>query len=214
MSVSGLAPELQPRLITVQLDGPLTDAATAELAERAAADTNGCYGYFPAMQRPGIDQNLPACQALAEVHPALEVDELSLAFNFCRYSNRRQATLVPGSEGVFHLDSDAATALTGDLDTLGTSNARSVWRLLLNLSPEHARTLAYADVDPTSVPVVRQENYAYCLPESIPPEAARTFEIPRRVGGTTLGVLFRSSQVLHSGKDDEHGHFVAGYGLG
>jgi hypothetical protein len=151
---------------------------------------------------------------LAEGHPLIEIDELSLAFNFCRYSDRRQSTLVPGSEGIFHLDSDAATALTGDLGSLGTSHAKPVWRLLLNLHPERARTLAYADVDSTNVPIALDGNYAYCPPEAMPPGTVRTLEIPRRVGGTTLGVLFLSSQVLHSGRDDEHGHFVAGYGIG
>jgi hypothetical protein len=214
MSFSALAPELQPRLVAVQLDGPLADAATAELAERAAADSDECYGYFPAMQREGIDHDLPACQALVEAHPVQEMDELELGFNFLRMSLRRQEPLVQQGDDIFHLDSDAATALTGRLDTLGTAEAEQVWRLLLNMHPSHPRTLAYVDVNPTTVPIVPRDNYAYCPPESIPTEAVRTLAIPPRVGGVVLGLLFCSSQVLHSGRDDERGHFVAGYGRG
>jgi hypothetical protein len=211
MSFSALAQELQPRLVAVQLDGPLTDVATAELMERASADSNECYGYFPAMQKEGINHDLPACQVLAERHPTREVDGLVLGFNFLRMSLRRQEPLVQQGDGIFHLDSDAATALTGDL---GTITDRQVWRLLLNLHPRHARTLAYVDVDPTTVPVVQRDNYVYCSPESISAETVRTLVIPQRVGSTASGVLFCSSQVLHSGRDDERGHFVAGYGRG
>lgn len=33
------------------------------------------------------------------------------------------------------------------------------------------------------------------------------------MGTTVHGLAFASNRVLHSGLDDEHGHFIAAYGL-
>lgn len=49
------------------------------------------------------------------------------------------------------------------------------------------------------------------------PEALRGYglisTIPRRRDSTVHGLVFASNLVLHSGVDDEHGHFVAAYGI-
>lgn len=201
-----LVPSLKPVEVKVPFDGSLVKAAEEELSQRAQVDDDKCYGYFPAMERAGIDANLPASRLLAEAIPDLRIGNLNLGFNFLRMSLVEQQ-----ASASFHLDSDAATALTGDLDSL---DHRQVWRLLLNLHSNHARTLAFLNVDPFSLPLARRENYVYCPEWSINPVDRKSIAIPPRQANAAHGVLFCSSQVLHSGQDDEHGHFIAAYGAG
>jgi hypothetical protein len=143
------------------------------------------------MQREGIDHDLPACRALAEGYPLQRVGELAVRFNFMRMSLRRQALLVQHEDTIFHLDSVAATALTGNLDTITN---RQLWRLHVNLHPVHTRTLAYVDIHPAFIAgsIVQHENYAYCPPEAISKKALTTTDIPRRIGGTTMGGILLS----------------------
>lgn len=198
-----LAANYQPQTHTIQLDGDLLGAAEAELRQHAETDVDKCFGYFPYMKSPGIDNQLPACKAVADSAPTLELSGIDLQFNFLRMSLVEQH-----ASGPYHLDSDAATALTGDVHTV---LKRQVWRLILNLSSKHTRTLGYLDANPAGL-IKFRENYIYCPKESIPQGAIRDAVIPPRKDGTVHGVLFCSSQVLHTGKDNENGHFVGAYG--
>jgi hypothetical protein len=175
-----------------------------ELRQRAAADANACFGYFPALTgTAGIDSRLPACRALSRVMPKLDVGGLTYVFNFVRLSLVRQAAQSP-----FHLDSDAATALTGDTTRL---HERRVIRLLLNLSATQARRLRYLDVAPASLSLAVRDGYLHCA-EHFPGEWIETAIMAPRKGRRLHGLLFCANQVLHSGRDDAHGHFVAGFG--
>jgi hypothetical protein len=110
----------------------------------------------------------------------------------------------------YHLDSDAATALTGDVATI---NHREIRRLLLNLSTRSDRSLHYLNLDPDSVELAVDGSYVRVAD----PETLRRYSliatIPRRDGFTVHGLVSASNQVLHSGVDDEHGHFIAAYGI-
>jgi hypothetical protein len=200
--VTPLSSELQPQIVRIELDGALLDLADAELRAKTSTDSDQCYGYFPYM--PSIDQDLPQCSEFAVAHPRITIDSLPLGFNFLRMSLKEQQ-----ASARFHLDSDAATALTGNLDTI---DQRRVWRLLLNLHPLYTRTLAYIDADPSNLVIARRDNYVYCAPEAIPEEAIKSLDLIPRLDNQVQGVLFCSSQVLHTGQDDEHGHFVGAYG--
>jgi hypothetical protein len=181
------------------------ERAGRELRKRAAADAHGCFGYFPALRHAdGIHSDLPACRAFAATLPEMTLGGMSFSFNFIRASLVQQS-----SDPAYHLDSDAATAVTGDLSTL---DDRLVRRALLNLSPDHPRTLHYLDVDSSSVELVTEGSYVrVARPEELGDFAVRAVIPPRR--DTVLhGIDFYSNKVFHSGTDDEWGHFVAGYG--
>jgi len=190
--------------VSVRLEDYSVDAAALELKTMAEPDDNKCCGYFPAMHADGINMDLPASKAFAETYPEFEVDGMPVGFSFLRMSLKKQE-----AKASFHLDTDAATALTGEPDTV---TQRRVVRLLLNFSILHHRTLAFLDVDPTSLPPSFNQNYVYCPPEAVPQDSVRTIAIPPRAGRLVQGVLFYSSRVYHTGQDDEHGHFVGAYG--
>ncbi len=152
----------------------------------------------------GIDSDFPACQAFMELQPQLTADGKTLDFNFVRLSQVRQTGSSP-----YHLDSDAKTALTGDTTTISD---RLVWRLLLNLSDAHPRNLSYLDIDPFSLPLESGGGYIHCPNSKIKKSLKRQVSIPSRQGETVSGLLFCASRVLHTGQDDQFGHFVAGYG--
>lgn len=202
-----LSSTFQPTEITLNFPGDEIFIVTAEeeLYAKARADANGCYGYFPAMGGSGnIDTDLPLSRAYAEAVPTLVVDDRTLSFNFIRLSLIQQRGDSP-----FHLDSDAATALTGNVSTISD---RLVWRLLLNLSSKHSRTLSYLDVNPASVDLTNNGGYIHLENQELAAETAKNAVIPPRKGKKVHGVLFCASRVLHTGRDDEFGHFVAGYG--
>jgi hypothetical protein len=194
----------------VQLDIPvLTHAAAAvehELRTRAGSDPDGCCGYFPALRgNVGIVSDLPECQALAARLPDIRFAGYRYEFNFLRLSLKQQSQAA-----VYHLDSDAATALTGDVAVI---NDRQVRRLLLNLSAHSERSLHYLDVDPRSVELEVDGSYIRAAnPQSLRGHGLVS-TIPRRRGSTVHGISFISNMVMHSGVDDEHGHFVVAYGV-
>lgn len=99
----------------------------------------------------GIRADLPACGVFAAVLPNISHDGMTYRFNFLRLSLIRQS-----ADPAFHLDSDAATALTGDV---GSLNEREVLRLLLNLSRQEERALHYLDVDPGTINLVTEGSY-------------------------------------------------------
>jgi hypothetical protein len=179
---------LRPSPVTVELPAiERVEEAERELARHARADDHRCWGYFPSLTgRPGIHADLPACRDFASVLPEIIAADVHYRFNFIRLSLRCQS-----QQPAYHLDSDAATALTGDLATLAQ---RRVGRLLLNLSTTEERNLYYLDLDVSAArPAVRAA-------------------IPPRSGQTAHGICFVANHVLHSGVDGPNGHFVAAYG--
>jgi hypothetical protein len=162
--------------------------------------------YFPALAgMNGIRTELPACRVLAEALPAISHAGMTYRFNFLRLSLVRQS-----ADPAFHLDSDAATALTGDVSSL---SEREVLRLLLNLSSQEERALHYLDVDPQTTELVAEGSYVCANDPARLQTRARVAVIPPRVGTTVYGLAFASNRVLHSGLDGEHGHFIAAYGV-
>ena len=198
------------RPVAVEIDLPgLVERATGaelELSARAALDRDGCCGYFPALEGvDGIDCDLPACHAFAASLPAIDHGGREFRFNFLRLSLKRQ-----GVDPAYHLDSDAATALSGDLTTIGR---RRVQRLLLNLSSRSERTLHYLDVDSRCVDLVADGSYVRAADPRGLADHALTASIPPCRGSHVAGLLFAANLVLHSGVDDASGHFVAAYGI-
>ncbi len=192
--VAPLEKKFRPRPVELDLE-PIGEAiitAEDELRLGAIEDRDRCCGYFPALAgRSGIRTELPACEVFAGVLPEISHAGTTYRFNFLRLS-----LVCQGADPAFHLDSDAATALTGDVDSL---NEREVRRLLLNLSSQEERALHYLDVDPRTTGLVAKGSYVAV--------------IPPRTGTTVHGLAFASNRVLHSGLDGERGHFIAAYGM-
>jgi hypothetical protein len=187
------------------LAGSIAEVET-ELGACAALDENGCCGYFPALEGVArINSDLPACRAFEDRLPSIAHYGVEYRFNFIRLSSIRQSV-----DPAFHLDSDSATALSGDVTTLGQ---RRVARLLLNLSLQSERVLHFLDVDPCWVDLVSDGTYVRAADPGRFMERARTMVIPARSGPCIAGLLFTASAVLHSGVDRAGGHFVAAYGI-
>lgn len=177
-----------------------------ELGARAVFDQNRCCGYFPALQGiRGIDSDLPSYQAFAACLPLIRHGGADYRFNFLRLSLKQQSV-----DPAYHLDSDAATAVSGDVSTL---EHRRVTRLLLNLSSQRVRMLQYLDVDPYGVDLVADRSYVRAADPQGLAERARAATIPARRGSHVAGLMFAANLVLHSGVDDAAGHFVAAYGI-
>ncbi len=126
-------------------------------------------------------------------------------FNFIRLSLTQQTT-----DPAYHLDSDAATAVSGDISTL---KHRLVTRLLLNLSSKSDRALHYLDVDPCWVDLVADGSYVRATDPRALADRTLVATIPARRGVHVAGLVFAANLVLHSGVDDVAGHFVAAYGI-
>jgi len=182
----------------------LIEDAHDELKLKAAADANACYGYFPGMTgAAGIDSNLPACRTLSESLPSLALAGRRFAFNFVRLSLAKQAGAFP-----FHLDSDTKSGFTGDPAAL---ERRLVLRLLINLSAAHPRTLSFLNIDTASVRLQSKAGYVhYCEP--VDPDLVERIVIPSRRQRRAHAALLCANRVMHTGEDDHHGHFVAGFG--
>lgn len=171
----------------------------------AQCDANRCCGYFPALAgQQGIESDLPCSRQFGSALPKVEMEGMHLSFNFLRISLLQQQGDFP-----FHLDSDVATALTGDISTL---NQRAVWRLLLNLNASHPRQFAYLDLQADASELRFGQGYVHYALAEIPSGALQTIRLLPRSGSIIHGVLFCANRVLHTGQDDENGHFVAAYG--
>ncbi len=206
--VARLEKKLRPRPVELDLE-PIREVITAaedELRLGAMVDRDRCCGYFPALAGVrGIRTELPACRAFAEALPAILQAGITYRFNFLRLS-----LVCQSADPAFHLDSDAATAVTGDV---GSLNERQVLRVLLNLSSREERALHYLDVDPRTTNLVAEGSYVRAKnPEKLQ-KRARVTVIPPRMGTTIHGLAFASNRLLHSGLDGEHGHFIAAYGM-
>jgi hypothetical protein len=181
-------------------------AAESELRMHALADHDRCWGYFPSLAgAAGVITALPACAAFAARLPHIAHAGLVYRFSFLRLSLVQQ-----GADASYHLDSDADTAITGEVASLAR---RLILRLLLNLSTQNDRTLHYLDVDPWSVRLAADGSYVRLASRAPLSRHARTVTIPRRCGSTVHGLAFASNLVLHSGVDDLSGHRVAAYGI-
>jgi hypothetical protein len=171
----------------------------------AQADDQLCWGYFPSLAgRSGIHTDLPACRDFASALPEVTCAGISYQFNFLRLSLASQS-----ARPAYHLDSDAATALTGDPATL---ERRRVGRILLNLSTTAERNLHYLDLDVSGLALTTQGSYVRAADQALAARYALRAVIPPRSGPVAHGVVFIANQVLHSGVDGLHGHFVAAYG--
>ena len=206
--VAPLEDRLRPRAVALDLTAveESITAAEDELRLGAIEDRDRCCGYFPALAgMSGIRTELPACRTFAEALPVISQAGTIYGFNFLRLSLVRQS-----ADPAFHLDSDAATALTGDVATLGK---REVLRLLLNLSRQEERALHYLDVDPRTAELVAEGSYVRAKDPGRHQMRARVAVIPPRTPATVHGLAFASNRVLHSGLDGKHGHFIAAYGV-
>ncbi len=201
-----LPDHLWPAPVTVELPATAdVDAVERELARHAQADDHQCWGYFPSLAgRPGIHTDLPACRQFAGTLPEIMAAGTRYQFNFVRLSLRCQST-----QAAYHLDTDAATALTGDPATIGQ---RLVGRILLNLSSTQERSLCYLDVRPAAAALAREGSYVRLTSMALAAGHAARARIPPRSGTLAHGVSFLANQVLHSGVDGPQGHFVAAYG--
>jgi hypothetical protein len=197
---------LRPSPVTVELPAiERVEEAERELARHARADDHRCWGYFPSLTgRPGIHADLPACRDFASVLPEIIAADVHYRFNFIRLSLRCQS-----QQPAYHLDSDAATALTGDLATLAQ---RRVGRLLLNLSTTEERNLYYLDLDVSAAALTSKGAYVQVADQALAARPAVRAAIPPRSGKTAHGICFVANHVLHSGVDGPNGHFVAAYG--
>lgn len=211
MSEQLVAPlETTLRPLPVELDlhalGDAIRAAEDELRLRAAEDRDRCCGYFPALAgMSAIRMDLPACREFAQALPAISQGGATYRFNFLRLS-----LVCQSADPAFHLDSDAATALTGDVASL---HEREIVRLLLNLSGREERVLQYLDVDPGTTELVAERSYVRTKHPERLVTRARVAVIPPRMRSTVHGLVFVSNRVLHSGVDGERGHFIAAYGV-
>jgi hypothetical protein len=197
---------LRPAPVTITLPSaqPTADAER-ELRRHAHHDPHHCWGYFPALaHHPGIHTALPACRDFAATLPAITLAGTRYRFSFLRLA------LASGSQRpAYHLDSDAATALTGDPATL---HRRHVGRLLLNLHTTTPRTLHYLDLDVSTTTLTPRGGYIRTTSQTPGTQHAAQTAIPPRAGRTVHGITFLASHVLHSGVDGPHGHYIAAYG--
>jgi hypothetical protein len=176
-----------------------------ELTQRAAQDVDHCCGYFPSLAgQAGIVDDLPACRQFAGKYPEIRLVGGCFVFSFLRLSLGSQSTAP-----AYHLDTDAATAVTGDVATL---EDRSVWRVLLNLSARHERIVHYLDLDPLTTKLFRQSSYVCLADANLAKGRERSLSLPRRRGRAVAGVLLAANRVLHSGVDHDTGHFVVAFG--
>ena len=207
-TVRRLPPDRHPVAVEFRIpDLPeVVDSAEAELRSGALEDRDRCRGYFPSLAGTnGIVTDLPASASFAARFPRIVCSGVTHRFNFLRLSLAQQS-LIPE----FHLDSDADTAITGEVSSLGH---RQIRRVLLNLSEHGGRALHYLDVDPWSIGLEADGSYVRVVDAAGLRDRTRVVTIPRRSGPTVHGLAFASNLVLHSGVDDAHGHFVAAYGI-
>lgn len=198
-----LSKKFTPKLISLNLtdeEAALLGNVEQELHTCAQKDAHKCWGYFPALAEKNL--GLVESKRFHQIRPELYVEGKKLELNFIRISLIQQTGSSP-----YHMDSDSKTALTGDTSTIGS---RLVWRLLVNLSSKHIRTLGYLDINTETVELTAEGGYIHYVGQTKQHE--KSIIIPPRVKGKVSGVLFCASRVLHTGKDDQHGHFVAGFG--
>ncbi len=207
MDYRPLNARLIPQIVPIELGGAELSAAIAgeELRRRAIHDDDHCYGYFPSFAGLAtIDTSLPLSAAFAELMPTITVQNKQFSFSFLRLSLIRQPSQAP-----YHVDNNSMEALR---DHHGLEDDVKIWRLLINLNPRHSRTVNYLDLDPASVPLVTAKGYTHFAAENLPQKLVRTLKLPPLRQGIAKAALLCASHVLHSGQDDKHGHFVAGYG--
>jgi hypothetical protein len=84
--------------------------------------------------------------------------------------------------------------------------------MVLNLSAVGQRAVHYLDIDSKSIELIAREGYVRIARTESLEDKALTAVIPPRRGATVHGLVFVSNRVLHSGVDDESGHFIAAYG--
>ena len=205
-----LAATYQPRLVSLVLPGlsSVLLAAKQELIDKTKADANKCMGYFPGLKKSplakAVDFDFPSCREFAEAFPSVQLGNETFMFNFVRMSLVRQAGDFP-----FHLDTDAASAMGGTEQTIAT---KEVWRILLNMSDTGSRKLEYIDQPSEDFEIEFHKGYLH-TPDKEALNFVRSVDLLPRRGDTVSAVVLCASKVLHTGRDDDKGHFVAGYGF-
>ena len=200
----GLDSRFAPRLVRVgEFEGkdkrPLVNRTARELRTRANNDETGCYGYFPGVNFPGVEHNLPASIALADAVPKVQVEELVASFSWLRFAVTPQF-----GYGEFHLDANSGSGV-------GDMSEKTCWRVVVNLSTE-PRALRYLNVDPTSIDLKNVGNHRYSE-GVLPDEYKARLDIPGHSRKGFFGAVLAVNRVLHSGADTEQGHFLASYGV-
>jgi hypothetical protein len=179
-------PSHRPTAVALEIPAvaEIATAAQCELRKRALVDRDRCRGYFPALDgAPGILADLPACREFAARLPQIRCSEVIYRFNFLRLSLVQQS-----ADPAYHLDSDADTAITGDLATL---RKERVLRLLLNMSTRTERNLHYLDIDPRSVELDAERVI------SMRREACRAWSLRTRDGNSAASRLPRRRRRVH-----------------
>jgi hypothetical protein len=190
--VAPLETGLRPTPVELELEliSDVITAAEAELRLGAISDRDRCCGYFPALtEMSGIRTELPACRSFADALPEISHAGMSFGFNFLRISLIRQS-----ADPAFHLDSDAATALTGDVRDL---SERVVLRLLLNLSSQDERMLHYLDADPRTTDLVAEGSYV-CAAETEGLRPRRGYPTAQRHDGARFAVCVKSGSAFRA----------------
>lgn len=193
----------QPKIVTLQIPSDISQLITAvekELQTFAQKDANKCWGYFPALAEKNL--KLSKAKKLHERMPVISQLGKNLELNFVRLSLVQQK-----GDNPYHMDSDSKTALTGDTTTIGS---RHVWRLLLNFSGSYSRSLGYLDLNTDNIELTAEDGYIHYVGDT--KDYEKRIIIPPRTKNKVTAVLFCASRVLHTGKDDKNGHFVAGFG--
>jgi hypothetical protein len=70
----------------------------------------------------------------------------------------------------------------------------------------------YLDLAATAAALTWEGSCVRLADQTLATLHARRAAIPPRSGTTAYGIRFLANQVLHSGVDGRHGHFVAAYG--
>lgn len=172
-------------------------SAENELAKMAARQAQGSWGYFP-HDIPDV-HGLTASVAFVNANSHLTIADRNLPFSWLRVAVQKQTALQP-----LHLDGDPGAGFTRTIDP-----SRRIWRAVMNLSTQHERVFGFSLTDPWSRSMKLDHGYFYLEDED--PEMVQKVVIPPREGRLAHGLLVCVSQLLHTGIDDEHGHFLVSY---
>ncbi len=196
-----LYPEIN--LFEFPVDSGLIDAVYDELSSKAAQDHHQCMGYFPGIIGKNIDADFDKTKKFEAEIPSITVNGVKQELNFVRLSLARQAGTFD-----YHIDSSAAGAsYTDPYNFVG----KTIWRTIINLG-QRPRVVGYLDIDPSSVVLKREGQLQGYNADSVDDELCKEITLPPRSLAVASGVTFMSDRVLHVGRDDANGHFIAAYG--
>ena len=73
--------------------------------------------------------------------------------------------------------------------------------------------MTYLDVDVLRIDLIQDGGYIRPAKAESPRGKALSISVPVREGPIVHGISFVSNRILHSGRDNADGHFVAAYGF-